>query len=232
MRFAPTTSQPPPRLSSPHQPDLPENQYSYRPPPQTPSEPSHPGAPPTFHATHPLLPFSSADSHSGFAASELDFHSPSLSLPLRDPLPPRRSGQPSRHTLRLRVSLSATLTPRPAFSPPSILLIPFRFILIHRLFLSLSLSLSLLFLFSLYRYPASSSYKGIALAPPYRFYPFPAPTVSSHVPRGSVAFFEPPPPPMQTRPTTPLLAERLFKAARYPARYIQRRDESLTDENG
>ena len=141
MRFAPTTSQPPPRLSSPHQPDLPENQYSYRPPPQTPSEPSHPGAPPTFHATHPLLPFSSADSHSGFAASELDFHSPSLSLPLRDPLPPRRSGQPSRHTLRLRVSLSATLTPRPAFSPPSILLIPFRFILIHRLFLSLSPSL-------------------------------------------------------------------------------------------
>lgn len=37
-----------------------------RPNPHPASQP--PPAPPTFHVTHPLIPFSSADSHSGFAA--------------------------------------------------------------------------------------------------------------------------------------------------------------------
>ncbi|KAK1130349.1 hypothetical protein K0M31_018485 [Melipona bicolor] len=69
----------------------------------------------------------------------------------------------------------------------------------------------------------------VGLAPPCLIYPFGRRGASSHVPRGSLAFFEPPPP-VQTRPTTPLLAERLFKAARYiqPGTDTQRPDR----ENG
>lgn len=68
LRAATTPTAP---VDGPHPRDLPENQYSYRPPPQPPSD--HPAsqpppAPPTFHVTHSLIPFSSADSHSGFAA--------------------------------------------------------------------------------------------------------------------------------------------------------------------
>lgn len=65
LRAAATTPTAP--VDGPHPRDLPENQYSYRPPPQRPSS-QPPPAPPTFHVTHPLIPFSSADSHSGFAA--------------------------------------------------------------------------------------------------------------------------------------------------------------------
>lgn len=65
-----------------------------RPSSQPASQP--PPAPPTFHVTHPLTPFSSADSHSGFAA-------PSHANP--PPLPPHTHPRdPSR------VSLSITLT--------------------------------------------------------------------------------------------------------------------------
>lgn len=101
-------------------------------------------------------------------------------------LPPR-----SLHTLAtlatLHVSLSATLTPRPAFSPP-LMLIPFRFIRIQQPLDRLS---------SFQRYPTSTP-RGVGLAPPRRPTP---PPLSSHVPRGSVVFFEPP---VQTRPTTPI----------------------------
>lgn len=99
MRFAPTTSHPHQR--PPHQPDLPENQYSYRPPPQPRPPSSHHRAPPTFHAT--LSPFPHSRVPIPILGSQLrpDFH-------------------PVLATLAaLHISLSATLTPRPAFSPPS-----------------------------------------------------------------------------------------------------------------
>lgn len=65
LRAATTPAAP---VDGPHPRDLPENQYSYRPPPQPHPASQPPLAPPTFHATHPLTPFSDADSHSGFAA--------------------------------------------------------------------------------------------------------------------------------------------------------------------
>lgn len=83
--------------------DLPENQYSYRPPPQPRPASQPPPAPPTFHATHPLTPFSSADSHSGFAASS------SHDVPPLEPLPSLIHLYPSTPILR-RVSLTVTLT--------------------------------------------------------------------------------------------------------------------------
>lgn len=97
LRAATTPTAP---VDGPHPRDLPENQYSYRPPPQPPSD--HPAsqpppALPTFHVTHPLIPFSSADSHSGFAAL-------SHAVPLSPTFPlsiPR---------IRRCVSLSITLT--------------------------------------------------------------------------------------------------------------------------
>lgn len=116
MRFAPTTSHPHQR--PPHQPDLPENQYSYRPPPQPRPPSSHHRAPPTFHAT--LSPFP----HSRVPIPILGSQ---LRLPPR-PRDPRRSPHFSFCHSNPQACILPTLQPShvsiliqrpPSLSPPS-----------------------------------------------------------------------------------------------------------------
>lgn len=95
LRAATTPAAP---VDGPHPCDLPENQYSYRPPPPQPHPASQPPppAPPTFHATHPLH-------HSRV---------PSLILGSQHRTVPTPFIHPSTHpfALLLRVALSITLT--------------------------------------------------------------------------------------------------------------------------
>lgn len=96
-----------------------------RPSSQPASQP--PPAPPTFHVTHPLTPFSSADSHSGFAA-------PSHANP--PPLPPH-----THPRAILRVFLFPSLSPSQASTAVALFLfvpLPFLFLLTSLLTLRLA----------------------------------------------------------------------------------------------